>query len=67
MATQPNPTPIYRMIHIDNLEVCLKRGGMHAPNTCPNDGLAYRTIHDIEIQNCRKATLIPCGPGRKYS
>jgi hypothetical protein len=63
MTPQPNPVPIFRMIHLDNLDIYLKRRGMHAPNTCPNDGLIYRTIHDIEIQNCRKATPIPCGPG----
>ncbi len=24
----PNPTPIYRFIHVENLEIYLKRGGV---------------------------------------
>ncbi len=59
----PNPTPIYRFIHVDNLRICLERGGLHAPNHCPGDGLVYRTIHNEEVQNKRHVTLIPCGPG----
>jgi hypothetical protein len=62
MTTQPDPVRIYRIIHVDNLEVCLKRGGLHAPNALPGDGLIYRTIHNIEIQNYRRITSIPCGP-----
>jgi len=46
----PRPTPIYRLMHLDNLAVCLEHGGMHAPNHAPNDGQDYRTIHNIEIQ-----------------
>lgn len=59
----PNPTPIYRFIHIDNLRVCLERRGLYAPNHCPDDGLTYRTIHNEEVQNKRHVTSIPCGPG----
>ena len=58
----PHPTPILRFIHLDNLEVCLKRNGLHAPNWCPTDGLIYKTIHNVDIQNQRKATAIACGP-----
>ena len=58
----PSPTPIYRLIHIDNLNVCLQRGGLHAPNFIPNDGLSYKTIHNIDIQNQRHIQKIPCGP-----
>ena len=53
--------PIYRLIHIDNLPIYLQRGGMHAPNNVPNDGLEYRTIHNIEIQRERHKRPIPCG------
>lgn len=53
--------PIYRIIHIDNLLLCLKRGGMHAPNYVPDDGLEYKTIHNREIQLERHIRLIPCG------
>jgi len=58
----PVPTLIYRLMHIDNLDVCLQRGGMHAPNMTPQDGLEYRAIHNIEIQNRRHQRPIPCGP-----
>lgn len=59
----PTPTPIYRIIHLDNLGVCLQRGGLHAPNHTPDDGLTYRTIHNVDIQLHRRVTPIPCGPG----
>jgi hypothetical protein len=59
----PDPTHIYRIAHIDNLEVILKRGGLHAPNFTPADGLEYRTIHNSDIQYHRRIMTIPCGPG----
>ena len=58
----PNTTPIYRFIHVDNLHVCLQRGGLHAPNHTPDDGLIYKTIHNLDIQNVRRIRRIPCGP-----
>lgn len=58
----PNPTPIYRLIHVDNLHVCLRRGGLHAPRYTPDDGLVYKTIHNVDIQTERRDTYIPCGP-----
>jgi hypothetical protein len=61
--TVPNPTPIFRFIHIDNLRGYLDRGGLCAPNHCPNDGQLYRTIHNEEVQNERHVTTISCGPG----
>jgi hypothetical protein len=36
--TIPRPTSIYRLIHIDNLDLVLTRGGMYAPNYHPEDG-----------------------------
>ncbi len=59
----PQPTTILRLTHVDNLAVCLRRGGLHAPNFTPDDGLTYRTIHNTEIQAHRSARSIPCGPG----
>ncbi len=61
--TIPNPAPIYRMIHINNLHVYLRRQMLHAPNHTPDDGLNYRTIHNLDIQNNRRITDIPCGSG----
>jgi hypothetical protein len=60
---QPVPTPIIRFIHIANLAVCLKRGGLYAPNHEPDDGLKYKPIHNVEIQNKRAVCAIDCGPG----
>jgi len=59
----PNPTPVYRFMHIDNLDVVLRRGGLHASNSTPNDGLVYKTIHNVDIQEQRSQRRIPCGPG----
>lgn len=59
----PNPTPIFRFIHIDNLHICLRREGLHAPNHTPNDGLIYRTIHNLDIQRDRHTRPITRGAG----
>jgi len=59
----PIPTPILRFIHIDSLDVCLRRSGCHAPNRTPTDGLTYRTIHNLDIQAQRQLGAIGCGPG----
>ena len=58
----PMPTPIVRIIHVDNLHICLRRGGIHAPNFTPKDGLVYRTIHNTEIQQERRVRQVRCGP-----
>ena len=57
------PTPVYRFMHVDNLHVCLQRGGLHAPNYIPEDGQTYKTIHIVDIQNQRRITRVPIGPG----
>lgn len=43
--SRPNPVWIYRIIHIDCLDTCLQRGGLHSPNLTPDDGLPYKFIH----------------------
>ncbi len=63
VTTTPLPTPIYRLIHADNLPLLLQRGGMHAPNHTPNDGLVYRTIHNVSVQQSRHGKQVSCGPG----
>lgn len=65
MATfaPPQPTPIYRLVHVDCLATLLTRGVLHAPNVTPNDGLPYRTIHDTSVQASRRVKPVPCGPG----
>ncbi len=59
----PVPTPIFRLVHIESLDVLLRRGGLHAPQHTPNDGLPYRAIHNVDIQAERRVRPIPCGPG----
>lgn len=59
----PQPTPIFRFIHADNLRLCLDRQRLCAPNHAPDDGRVYRTIHNVGVQTKRQATAIPCGPG----
>jgi len=58
----PTPTPIYRFIHLDNLDLCLRRSGLHSPNHTPDNGLNYHTIHNLDIQNQRRVTRLYCGP-----
>lgn len=62
MAILPQPTLVYRLVHVGNLPTLLERRGLHAPNYCPMDGLPYRTIHDIRVQAVRHTCTIPCGP-----
>lgn len=59
----PNPTRLYRLVHMDNLATLLTRGFLHAPNNIPNDGLPYRTIHSAAVQANRQVKPVPCGPG----
>jgi hypothetical protein len=59
----PNPTPILRFVHVENLATLIRRGGLHLPNTMPADGLPYRTIHDTSVQGARANVRIDCGPG----
>ncbi len=35
----PDLTPIFCLIHIDELRIHLDRGGLHAPNHSPDDGV----------------------------
>ena len=63
MTVPPVPTPLLRLIHIDNLAVVLQRGGMHAPNHTPADGLTYRPIHDVSVQQSRSVKTVPLGAG----
>jgi hypothetical protein len=60
--TVPHPTPIFRIVHVDCLPTILRRGALHAANHTPDDGLPYRTIHNVDIQGQRHIRNIPCGP-----
>ncbi len=59
----PKPTQILRFVHVDNLPTLIRRGGLHAPNTTPNDGRPYLTIFGHSEQAARAAIAIPCGSG----
>ncbi len=48
---------------MENLATLLRRGGLHAANHTPNDGLQYRAIHNVDIQTERQVRPISCGPG----
>jgi hypothetical protein len=50
------------LVHVENLSTLLTRGALHAPNCTPNDGLPYRTIHNVGVQANRHNRPIPCGP-----
>src|SRR5687768_5578211 len=58
----PIPTPVYRLMHVDNLDGCLTRGALYSPNHSPKDGIAYRTIHRQDVQDSRRVHLVPKGP-----
>jgi hypothetical protein len=60
--TLPNDITLYRLVHVDALPTLLTRGALHAPNYTPNDGLPYRTIHNVSVQASRHSNQIWCGP-----
>ncbi len=53
---------IFRLVHVENLAILLSRGGLHASSQVPADGLAYQSIHDVDVQSARHERIIPCGP-----
>lgn len=61
-GTVPNPTPIYRIVHINNLDIFLFRNALHSPSHQPNDGRRLRFIHDPSLQDQRRVTPVTCGP-----
>ena len=57
------PIWIFRVVHVENLSGILRRGGIYAADSDPNDGLTYKTIHHLTIQAQRADKPVPCGPG----
>lgn len=58
----PDSISLYRLIHVETLPTLLARGTLHAPNCTPEDGLPYRTIHNVGVQESRHNSQIQCGP-----
>jgi len=63
MAPRPVPTPIFRLVHLDNLAVCLAEGGLWAPNHIPAAARRWKPIHNVELQSKRGDQPVACGPG----
>ncbi|MEM1165516.1 MAG: DUF4433 domain-containing protein [Planctomycetota bacterium] len=61
-STVPHPTPIFRIVHIENLPTLIQRAHIHAPSCVPPDGLPWRGVHAAETQASRAQTQILCGP-----
>lgn len=59
----PQPTWLYRLVHVDCLSTLLTRGALHSPNHKPDDDLPYTTIHNVQVQANRHLKVVPCGPG----
>ncbi|MEW6113501.1 MAG: DUF4433 domain-containing protein [Thermodesulfobacteriota bacterium] len=58
----PIPTPIYRIVHRDNLAGFCQCGLLHSHNHAPAE-VQYHAIHDEDVQANRHARNVPCGPG----
>lgn len=58
----PDPTHIFRVTHVDNLQGILQHGGIYAPNMTPQDDVIYKVIHHQHIQSRRSNAPVPCGP-----
>jgi hypothetical protein len=59
----PQPTPIYRLRHVDCLKAIIARGGMFAPSCEPKDGLVDSITHDKGVQGYRATHPVHGGPG----
>jgi len=62
MKLKNGTTAAFRVIHVDNLEVYLARGALHAANHVPADGRSWRSIHNVAVQGRRATTAVPLGP-----
>jgi len=56
-------TPIYRMVHVDNLPRLLEWGGDWSSNETKRRGLAKRPIHHADIMDRREQAVIRIAPG----
>jgi hypothetical protein len=56
-------TPVYRMVHSENLPKLLEWGGDYAPNQCEARSLTKKTIHHAHIMDRRQSRTVTCGAG----
>jgi hypothetical protein len=59
----PHPTPLYRILHVNNLAGIVAQGGIWCENQRAQRGVAYQNIAHQNIQQRRHDTPVPCGPG----
>jgi hypothetical protein len=59
----PNPTPIYHITHMENLEGIIAKGRLIAQSAQAWHGVDYCNIAHSTIQDRRSQTPVPCGPG----
>ena len=62
MNLKDGTTAVYRIVHLDNLELYLHRQALHAPNHTPADGRIWRATHDTSIQGKRSTRPVPVRP-----
>ena len=62
-GSPPNPTPIYRLVHVDNLAWILQRGCLDAPNHTAPGAPPYHSIAHANSQGRRALRPITKGPG----
>ena len=58
----PDPTPILRFLHIDNLAGRIAARGTPCTESYPKDGLIYKTIHNTRHPRQAKAEQDPLRP-----
>lgn len=56
-------TPIFHITHFRNLPSILEAGGLHCKATTEARGLCQVSIAHENIQDRRRRTRVPCGPG----
>lgn len=59
----PKPTPIYHITHVKNLKSVLACGTLNCKRDMQAQDRTYRNIAHQNIQDRRKSTVVPCGPG----
>ncbi|TVR04734.1 MAG: DUF4433 domain-containing protein [Deltaproteobacteria bacterium] len=63
MRLRDGTTMVLRLLHLHNLEVCLKRGALHAARHAPNDDLVWLDTHRADVQEKRDGKRVTVGTG----